>query len=55
VTHEVQLGLTDGKKSEVTQGLAEDDIVLVPDFDMSKAKQNAANPFMPFSSRKRRK
>jgi macrolide-specific efflux system membrane fusion protein len=55
VTHEVQLALTDGKKSEVTQGLAEGDIVLVPDFDMSKVKQNAANPFMPFSSRKRRK
>jgi macrolide-specific efflux system membrane fusion protein len=55
VTHEVQLGLTDGKKSEVTQGLAEGDVVLVPAFDMSKAKENAANPFMPFRSRKGRK
>jgi macrolide-specific efflux system membrane fusion protein len=55
VPHEVQLGLTDGKKSEVTQGLAEGDVVLVPDFDMSKAKQNAANPFMPSRPRKGRK
>jgi len=47
VAHEVELGLNDGRKSEVTQGLTEGDVVLVPDFDMSKAKKNGANPFMP--------
>lgn len=47
VAHEIELGLTDGKKSEVSKGLAEGDVVLVPDFDMSKAKKNGANPFMP--------
>lgn len=42
----VELGLSDGKISEVTAGLAEGDVVMAPMLG-EKALEKASNPFMP--------
>ncbi len=47
LVRQIETGLTDGKHTEVGKGLEEGEIVLVAEFDMSKAKKGGANPFMP--------
>ena len=46
IERKIETGLTDGKRTEVTSGLAEGDTVLVPEFKLGGAK-NQANPFAP--------
>ncbi|MBS1962898.1 MAG: efflux RND transporter periplasmic adaptor subunit [Bdellovibrionales bacterium] len=41
---EISIGLSDGKRTEVTEGLAEGDVVLIA---QAKAKEKGVNPFMP--------
>ncbi len=50
----VVTGLTDGKKTEITSGISEGDILLIPEFKMSNSSDsNSKNPFGP-PSRPRR-
>lgn len=44
---EVQLGISDGKMTEVLSGLREGDIVLVKDVKFGADRQKANNPFSP--------
>jgi macrolide-specific efflux system membrane fusion protein len=46
VSRTVQLGLDDGQQVEVTDGLAEGDVVLNP-IQVLPSANNGANPFMP--------
>lgn len=41
---EISIGLSDGKRTEVTEGLSEGDVVLIA---QAKAKAAGVNPFMP--------
>lgn len=43
----IKTGLSDGKRTEILSGLAEGDIVLVPQFKASTQKSKATNPFSP--------
>jgi macrolide-specific efflux system membrane fusion protein len=47
VEKEVRVGLSDGKNSEVVEGLAEGDTVLLKTVALPSAAQGAKNPFMP--------
>lgn len=53
VTEEVTTGLSDGKNTEVIEGLAEGDVILVPEFRIEEAKSGGGSPFGP-SPRKRK-
>lgn len=44
---EVQLGLNDGKNSEVTEGLSDSDILMIPEFKIPENKNQSSNPFGP--------
>jgi macrolide-specific efflux system membrane fusion protein len=54
IEHEVQLGLTDGKKTEIVKGLNEGDIILVQEFKLSDKKSGSSSPFSPMGSPKGR-
>ena len=47
VEKEVRLGLSDGKNTEVLDGLAEGDTVLLKTIALPSAAANGSNPFMP--------
>jgi macrolide-specific efflux system membrane fusion protein len=47
---EVQVGLTDGKKTEITSGLNAGDIILVQEFKVSDKKSGSSSPFSPMGS-----
>jgi macrolide-specific efflux system membrane fusion protein len=47
IPQEVELGLSDGKKTEVISGLTENDTVLVPVWTIPDAAKKGSNPFMP--------
>ncbi|MDD4974078.1 MAG: efflux RND transporter periplasmic adaptor subunit [Bacteriovorax sp.] len=47
---EVQLGLTDGKKTEIVSGLNVGDIILVQEFKVSDKKSGSSNPFSPMGA-----
>ena len=47
----VKIGVTDGKRTEVTEGVAEGETVLISDINLN-AEAKAANPFMPFGNSK---
>lgn len=51
---EIQTGITDGKKTEVKEGVIEGDIVLVTEKVLSKSPKSGANPFMPSRPSSRR-
>ena len=54
VEKEVQLGLTDGKQTEVQSGLNEGETVLIPQFETRESKSNQnSNPFAPSRPRNR--
>jgi macrolide-specific efflux system membrane fusion protein len=44
---EVEIGLSDGKKTEITDGLNEGDKILVQEFKVKDRKNSNANPFAP--------
>ena len=44
----IVLGLSDGKRTEIQDGLAENDIVLIPDVSFTNDKKQALNPLSPF-------
>jgi macrolide-specific efflux system membrane fusion protein len=46
---EVEVGITDGKMVEISSGLNENDIVLVPEFRLEE-KKSGGNPFSPMGS-----
>ncbi len=46
----IEVGITDGKRTEIVKGLAEDTVVLVAKSSMPARAKNASNPFMPFPS-----
>lgn len=46
-TVEIQTGISDGKKTEVKEGVIEGDVVLIAEKAVSKAAKGGANPFMP--------
>lgn len=52
VTRTVQVGLSDGKRTEITSGLKEGDTVLAPVFQLKEKKQSS-NPFSPMGNRPR--
>ena len=47
---EVEVGLTDGKKSEIVSGLELGEIILVQQFKISDKKAGASSPFSPMGS-----
>jgi len=49
---EVATGLTDGRVTEITQGLTEASVVLVPKFKLTRTGDKGSNPFMPFGGKK---
>lgn len=49
---EVELGITDGKKTEILKGLAETDKVMVPEFKL-KGEKSGGSPFSPMGSGRR--
>ena len=48
----IKIGLTDGKRTEVTEGLSEGEIVLISDIALASPDAKASNPFMPMGGRK---
>lgn len=52
IEHEVEIGLSDGKKTEILSGLNENDKILVQSFKV-KEKKTGGNPFSPMGSRGR--
>ena len=48
----VTTGITDGKHTEVTSGLGEGQVVLIPELKASKQNSKTSNPFSPMSSRR---
>jgi macrolide-specific efflux system membrane fusion protein len=50
---EIKTGISDGKKTEVTEGLAENDVVLIAEKVSSKGAGGGANPFMPSRPKRR--
>ncbi|MBC7531960.1 MAG: efflux RND transporter periplasmic adaptor subunit [Oligoflexus sp.] len=48
----IKIGLTDGKRTEVTEGLAEGETVLISDIALASPDAKASNPFMPMGGRK---
>ena len=49
IEKEVDVGITDGKIVEISSGLNENDIVLVPEFRLEE-KKSGGNPFSPMGS-----
>lgn len=43
----IETGLSDGRRTEVTEGLAEGEILLLPVFKLKAKASGGANPFMP--------
>ncbi|MDO9182711.1 MAG: efflux RND transporter periplasmic adaptor subunit [Bacteriovorax sp.] len=54
IEREVQLGLTDGKKTEILSGVNEGDIILIQQFKISDKKSGSSSPFSPMGSPKNR-
>jgi macrolide-specific efflux system membrane fusion protein len=48
----VKVGITEGKRTEITAGLAEGDRVLAAQLEFGRKEQAGTNPFMPFNRRK---
>ena len=48
---EIQIGLTDGKRTEIISGLEENEIVIRADLSKME-KQNTSNPFSPMGGRR---
>ena len=48
----IKLGLTDGKRTEVMEGLTEGETILIADAPLNDADKKAANPFMPMGGRR---
>lgn len=49
---EVTTGLTDGKRTEIKEGLSEGDTILVKQFKMSDKKAGGSNPFSPMGGKR---
>ena len=47
IEREVQVGITDGKKTEVTEGLNLGDLILVQKFKVGDKKTGSSSPFSP--------
>jgi macrolide-specific efflux system membrane fusion protein len=47
---EVQIGLSDGKKSEIVSGLMENDVVLSIEMKLSPGSKKPTNPFNPIGA-----
>ena len=52
IEREVELGVSDGKKSEVISGLDINDIVLIQKFKLSDKKSGSSSPFSPMGGGK---
>lgn len=48
---EVQVGISDGKKTEIKEGLNEGDIILIQKFKIKGQKSSGSNPFSPVGAR----
>lgn len=48
----IKIGLTDGKRTEVTEGVAEGETVLISEIALASPDAKASNPFMPMGNRK---
>ncbi len=53
VQRPVTLGLSDGKRTEITEGLKDGETILIKDLTLNSASQTS-NPFMPFGNSRRR-
>ena len=49
----VQIGLIDGKRTEVTEGLSEGEVLLLPVFQLKDKNAGGSNPFMPTGPKRR--
>lgn len=49
---EVQIGITDGKKTEIISGLSETDKILIKEFKLGDGKSGSGSPFSPMGSRR---
>lgn len=49
----IKIGLTDGKRTEVIEGLAEGETVLITDISLARPDAKTSNPFMPMGGRKK--
>jgi macrolide-specific efflux system membrane fusion protein len=47
VEHPIKIGVNDGKRTEVLEGLEEGATILVADISMGSGKAAGGNPFMP--------
>ncbi|MBC7659763.1 MAG: efflux RND transporter periplasmic adaptor subunit [Chitinophagaceae bacterium] len=47
----VKTGLTDGKQTEITEGLKEGETILIKDITLASPDAKASNPFMPMGGR----
>lgn len=48
----VKTGITDGRSTEIVEGLAQGDVVLIPSFNLPAAGGGGSNPFMPNPNRR---
>jgi len=57
IERDIQIGITDGKQTEVVSGLMESDTLSVPDMKsvLGKASEVQTNPFAPMGRRRNRK
>jgi len=55
VEKEIKVGLTDGRLSEVLEGVEEGAIVLIQEAVMPKGEKNNGSPFSPFGGGSRRR
>ncbi len=44
---QVSTGLTDGKRTEIVEGLAENDVILIQDYSLGEGSKDSNNPFSP--------
>ncbi len=51
IEHEVEIGLSDGKKTEILSGLNENDKILVQSFKAKGKQSSGVNPFSPMGRR----
>jgi macrolide-specific efflux system membrane fusion protein len=47
ILREIELGLTDGKKTEIISGINENEIILMKEFKLKEKKSGSGSPFSP--------
>ncbi len=49
----IKIGLTDGKRTEITEGVADGETILITDIALNDAEKKSSNPFSPMGGTRR--